>query len=222
MTDFVDKNRDISFYQTNLVCGAASDIGCGTRAKPILLSFMKHDAVLEASLTHAGTVVAVVWNEDIKNKHEIANSIFNEKNLSYIELTGDSRKDQLADYKSGKWYKGQEVDKLSIIEAGRIASPLTTWINRESGISEEDKQQLRLAFEDYIKESFLAIEDADVINQTSYWRQWEKDLTTIGKELIGASMPDVQIVSDSAGEECTTSKSCCRKKGTSSCCKKSE
>jgi len=35
----------ISFYEVPLVCGAAPEIGCGSRAKPVLLEMEKNSAV---------------------------------------------------------------------------------------------------------------------------------------------------------------------------------
>ena len=209
----------MSFYQANLVCGAASDIGCGTRAKPILHAFMNSESVKEAWLNHSGTIVAVIWNDNnANNQEEIANVAFGEIGLTYEQLQGDAYAEHYQDFTSGTWYLGNDVDQLSMIEAKRIASSMTDWMNEEEGISSDEKIKLQDAFEQYIKQSFLAIEDADVINQTSYWRQWEKDLTAIGKEISGEDFPAIQIVSPTAGETCTPSKSCCTKEGTSSTC----
>jgi hypothetical protein len=36
-----DPNEVISFYKVPLVCGAAPDLGCGSRAKPALLAMEK-------------------------------------------------------------------------------------------------------------------------------------------------------------------------------------
>jgi hypothetical protein len=57
----------VSFYETPLVCGAAPDIGCGSRAKPMLLDLMENSRVREAWLNRTGTVVAVVWKEGFSN-----------------------------------------------------------------------------------------------------------------------------------------------------------
>ena len=55
------KNPVITFYKTPLVCNAAPEIGCGSRAKPALLELEKNPAVKEAWLNRPGTVVAIVW-----------------------------------------------------------------------------------------------------------------------------------------------------------------
>jgi len=38
----------ITFHSVNLVCGAATDIGCGSRSKPILLDLQKEPSIKEA------------------------------------------------------------------------------------------------------------------------------------------------------------------------------
>ncbi len=48
------KKPAISFYKTPLVCNAAPEIGCGSRAKPALLELEKNPAVKEAWLNRSG------------------------------------------------------------------------------------------------------------------------------------------------------------------------
>lgn len=222
--------EDIAFYQTNLVCGAAPDIGCGTRAKPLLREFMNHPDVEAAYLNHTGTVIAVIWKESAKDRLDTSNKIFASDNRPFMELHDEARADQLENFRDGKWYLGNEVDQLSMIEAGRIADQLTAWIENESSISDEDKQGLREAFEEYIKREFLAIEDASVIDRPDYWQRWELELTDIGKDFLGDRMPELKLFSvddtgaDTKSKACCTSKSansaCCTKTKSSACCAK--
>ena len=218
----IEPQKDITFYQTNLVCAAATDIGCGTRAKPMLAAFVEHPDVEEAWLNHAGTIIAVVWKEGAQSKHEVANAVFGEWEQPFLMLQGDKKAEQLDDFANGKWYKGNEVDQLSLIEAERIAGQLTTWLESELELSEEKSKQIHSAFEEYVAGEFMAIEDANVIYETSYWKRWEKELTSIGKEYLGEDMPDVQIVSGNAQQECKTEKSCCAKDSKKDCCVKKE
>src|SRR5260221_13598629 len=51
----------ITFYDIPLVCGAAPAIGCGSRAKPLLMDLERQAAIREAWLSRAGTIVAIVW-----------------------------------------------------------------------------------------------------------------------------------------------------------------
>ena len=47
-------NEIITFYDVPLVCGAAPAIGCGSRAKPLLIDLEQQTAVEEAWLNRRG------------------------------------------------------------------------------------------------------------------------------------------------------------------------
>ena len=185
------------------------------------MDFMKHEAVEAAWLNHEGTIIAVVWKVEAINKEEVASNVFTINKQEVIELTGDLKREQIIQFKTGKWYSGSDVDQLSMIEAVRITDQLLSWMEDEEGITNENKKTLRDEFESYIKNEFLAITDADVINHSSYWERWEKELTAIGVRLLGKDMMEVLIVSTKMFELCKTNQTCCTKDGTSSCCKKS-
>lgn len=53
----------VSFYEAPLVCHAAPSIGCGSKAKFMLVDLEKYnDAIEGAWLNKRGTIVAVKWN----------------------------------------------------------------------------------------------------------------------------------------------------------------
>ena len=79
------KESVITFYETPLVCGAAPEIGCGSRAKPALLELEKNPAVKEAWLNRPGTVIAVVW-KDKDQTAAVAEPIFNENSIEFSVL----------------------------------------------------------------------------------------------------------------------------------------
>src|SRR5688572_33421877 len=62
------KTSSITFYETPLVCNAAPEIGCGSRAKPALLELEKNPAVAEAWLNRPGTVIAIAWKDKPQTK----------------------------------------------------------------------------------------------------------------------------------------------------------
>jgi hypothetical protein len=55
-------NEIITLYDVSLVCGAAPAIGCGSRAKPLLMDLEEQSTIKEAWLNRAGTIVAIVWS----------------------------------------------------------------------------------------------------------------------------------------------------------------
>src|SRR5882724_5613524 len=58
----------VSIFEAPLQCPAAPQIGCGSRAKPILLELERDSSVSEAWLNRAGTMIAVVWKSESKAK----------------------------------------------------------------------------------------------------------------------------------------------------------
>jgi hypothetical protein len=61
--DKTPPNR-VSLFQVPLQCPAAPEIGCGSKAKPILAALERDSTITEAWLNKAGTVLAVVGAEN--------------------------------------------------------------------------------------------------------------------------------------------------------------
>src|ERR1035437_2558155 len=61
--------NQISLYEVPLMCSAAPQIGCGSRAKPILIALEEQAAVQEAWLSRSGTELALVWKAETKRKN---------------------------------------------------------------------------------------------------------------------------------------------------------
>src|SRR5260370_41803978 len=51
-------DETITFYDVPLVCGAAPEIGCGSRAKPLLIDLEQQSGIKEAWLNRTGTIAA--------------------------------------------------------------------------------------------------------------------------------------------------------------------
>src|SRR5688572_12608991 len=51
----------VAFYNVPLRCPAAPEIGCGSRAKPVLLELERVPGINEAWLNRAGTIAAIVF-----------------------------------------------------------------------------------------------------------------------------------------------------------------
>jgi len=218
--DTASPENSISFYTVNLVCNAASDIGCGSRAKPVLADLQKNPSVKEAWLNHAGTVIAIVWRED--HTEQEATAIFAEHKLQFTQLVDEEHDTMFTDFENGQWYRGNDVDALSIIEAGRIAQQMIDGIEEEMTLTSDVRQAMYDEFENYVKDAFLSLENIDDMYQSQYWQQWEKDLTAIGEKYLGDDMTEIKIVSGNAKdkESCSSKSNCCSKDEKSNCCSK--
>lgn len=145
----------VTFYQVPLVCSAAPAIGCGSRAKPILVELERSPLVAAAWLNNSGTIIAVVWREAGKKdaRTEWIKSTMSKKNLPVAELTGDAHDQALKSFSSRDgWYRAKTVDRLSEQEAHTIAERLVARTKRMSGMSEDRVQQLKLALETVLRE----------------------------------------------------------------------
>ena len=110
-TSFNDTKKNINFLDVNLVCGAAPNIGCGSRSRPILVDLEKEKSIEEAWLNRKGTVVAVVWEEATQPDINALTSIFKKHNKEFTVLEGKALKEQLKSFKTDKWYKGTDVNE---------------------------------------------------------------------------------------------------------------
>ena len=191
-------DQGISFHQVDLVCGAATDIGCGSRSKPILIDLEKEPNIREAWLNRPGTIVAVVWQEG--NDTDIANvkKVFKKHRLSIKTLEGDGYEEQVNNFKNEKWYRGAEVDELSIEEAGRIADKVIDPLLDADFLSEKDAPAMHAEIEEYIKNEFLTLEDVSLLSKRAYYVNWEKEIQKIASGYIAEeNIPKIKIVAPS-------------------------
>ena len=144
----------ISLYKVPLVCPAAPQIGCGSRAKPLLLALEKAPPVAEAWLNRGGTVVAVVWQPEAKRKDRTATfqAISQQEELEARELRGTAKKKALNEFLAREgWHRGGDVDRLSEEEAGVIA---TRWVRRlqaKTTVAADKAEGLRAALTEGLK-----------------------------------------------------------------------
>ena len=157
----------VSFYEVPLVCPAAPGIGCGSRSKPILLQLEREEPVAEAWLNRPGTVIAVVWKPETKQKQRTtAFAVVSKKEeLKANELKGSARKKALSDFLSGeKWHRGSDVDRLSEEEAGIISARMVRRIQAKVAVSDEKAKTLRAEFADVFKRRFTGTQDENEPN----------------------------------------------------------
>lgn len=143
-----------SFYKVPLVCPAAPHIGCGSASKPLLLELEGNDAVSEAWLNRAGTVMAIVWKEEAKPRQraKALKAILQERNLTATELTRDAKQQAMREFQSGNgWYRGADVDRLSEEEAGIIANRWIARFREKINLTDEKAKTLQEAFTAQLK-----------------------------------------------------------------------
>ena len=162
-----DQSKIISFYKVPLVCGAAPDIGCGSRAKPALLAMEQNKAISEAWLNRAGTVYAIVWGEkDMTQK--VARPIFKKHSIMYESVYNSESLEMLSTFRQdGKWFRGADVDKLSVEEAGRIAESTTGFLLSKNEITQEEYAVIKPEIENYFREELVKIRTLEELMKDS-------------------------------------------------------
>jgi hypothetical protein len=118
---------DASFYRVPLMCSAVRGLGCGTRAKPVLLDLQRKSVVREAWLNDAGDVLAVVWTGGSSgdDRESAAKVTAAAHDVSMDLLAGAARDAAAVSFGSGAgWHRGTDVDRLSEREAQVISDRL--------------------------------------------------------------------------------------------------
>src|SRR5712692_4788815 len=118
---------DTTFYRVPLMCHAARGLGCGSRAKPVLLDLQKKPIVQAAWLNQTGEILAVVWTHGSgpADRHSVVAAVADAHGVSVDELDTTARDAALTGFRAGTgWHRGTDVDQLSAQEARVIASRL--------------------------------------------------------------------------------------------------
>src|SRR5206468_4136438 len=141
----------ISVFKVPLVCPAATQIGCGSASKPILLDLERQPGVLEAWLNRAGTTISVVWKPD-SDAETRRNVMAKLKEDQATEVEGKFRDNAVKDFLSGKgWYRGADVDRLSEEEADIIAARVVRWVQAKTALPKDKAEELQHAFSDTLR-----------------------------------------------------------------------
>jgi hypothetical protein len=146
-------NEIITFYDVPLVCGAAPAIGCGSRAKPLLMDLERQAAIREAWLNRAGTIVAIVWSGPARTA-EVARPVFERHEVQCKERCDDKPS---SFRKNMSWFRGAEVDQLSLEEAREIAEISVASAARERLVSAEEAAQIKSDIEAHFREELVML-----------------------------------------------------------------
>jgi hypothetical protein len=214
ITTFIQCNNPsqtevISFYRVPLTCGAAPDLGCGSRIKPMFVDTEKEKDIKESWTNREGTVIAIVWTGNENEK--LIQSLFTKNDIE-AKLLYDSAevKNISAGFREkGKWLKGMEVDQLSTEEAGVIAKDLTQFAEDAKLITAAERENIRKDIEAYFKKELVAVRTYENLKSSATQNKWILDGYSIYEKYIGRQRADsVKAYYAEHKEECT-GESCC-------------
>lgn len=218
----IGNTEPISFYEVPLVCGAAPEIGCGSRIKPFFLDTEKDHNVKESWSNREGTIIAIVWNESFNgDRKNLLQPIFKKHAIDATLITDKGKIDELtASMKKDKWYKGMDVDQLSLEEAGVIAEDLTRFAFTKGLINDSERQNIKNDLEGYFKKELVIVRTCDELKSEETQEKWRKDGYQIYVTHIGKDRAD--SVASFFSEYQSMKKEKCEKDGKKPCCDKDE
>lgn len=185
--------ESISFYQVPLVCGAAPEIGCGSRIKPLFIETEKVDAIKESWTNRQGTIIAIVWDAPLTHDIRIQLQNLFEKHDVEAELIKDTSqiKELKASFRDkGRWYKGMDVDQLSIEEAGVIAVEATGFAVEEGLIDSNEAKTIKRNIEDFFKSELVKVRTLENLSSDSTQVFWKRSAHTIFVNHVGKERAD--------------------------------
>ena len=228
-----EEGNVISFYEVPLVCGAAPEIGCGSRIKPFFMDTEKEKEIKESWSNRAGTIIAIIWDAtatDEGAREDLIQPLFKKHAIDSKLISNDKEiADHMASMKKDKWYKGMEIDNLSLEEAGVIAEDLTKFAQDKGIINATEKAAIKNDLEAYFKKELVIVRTCDELKSEETNEKWRKDgyeiyVNHIGKERADSVAVFFKEYQALKKEKCERDgkKSCCEKddKGNESCKKK--
>jgi hypothetical protein len=220
-------NQAITYYKVPLVCGAAPEIGCGSRIKPFFMETEKQDKIKESWSNRQGTVIAIVWADnfsDEKQREDFIQPLFKKHNIE-AELINDEK--EIADlgtsFKKDKWYKGMDIDQLSLEEAGVIANEMIMFAKNKSLINDQQADSIKTEIETYFKGELVKVRTLDELGSQETRDRWRSEVGELVSKYIGKEKTDeLSVAYMKYREEKEKDQESCCKEDKKDCCKKPE
>ena len=137
----------ISFFRVPLVCEAASHIGCGTRAGPVLAELEREPRVRQAWLNRDGTLLGIVWADEAGDADRVQSTL-RRHGLAGLELEGTEHERTYESFSVGGWYRPSQLQELSAEEARVIAARLMRRLKQNISLPIDTVERLAKRLED--------------------------------------------------------------------------
>ncbi len=187
-----------TFYTVSLVCEANTEIGWGSRVKPLFFEAGKLPEIKESWMNRKGTVIAIVWQEDIsaEDKERIIRPLFNRHNIQAKLVTDENQKKILTDSffsnqapaQKGvdKWYQGTDVDQLSMEEASSLSDSATAFALKAGLINNAELLKIKGEIEEYMRAELVKIRTYKDLTNDETDLKWKKYGYEIYVKYIGS------------------------------------
>jgi hypothetical protein len=219
-----EANSRFTFYEVPLVCGAAPEIGCGSRIKPLFIDAMNNEKIAEVWTNREGTVMAFKWSDkkltsDDKNK--TAAQLFMNHGIESKLITRQRTIDSLAAFPvaGSNWLKGMAVDSLSAYEAGAIAGTLTKFAADAQLINGEEARRIHADLASYFRKELVKVRTEKELTSSRIQDEWRENGFEIYRAHIGDERANnVRDYFDKHEVRIMKMESCCSEK--EACCEK--
>jgi hypothetical protein len=182
--------QPISFYDVPLVCFAAPEIGCGSLTKPLFIEAKQVKEIKEIWLNRAGTRIAVEWNgvNDEAEQERIMQPLFAKYNVKAAPIRDSLQIKAFSDSLTyaGKWYKGLEIDQLSLEEAGVIARDVVKPALDAGLLAATEVDKVKADVTEYFKEDLVKVRSCDELRGEATQRQWKDAIIAIFEKYISS------------------------------------
>ena len=192
------KEETLTFYKTNVVCQLDKEIASGSRVKPLFLETEKQAGIKEAWVNREGTVIAIVWKEGIaeEEKASTIQPLFEKQQMKTEFVADKEQQKQLKEnfianvapaQKKDKWYKGMDVDKLSMEEARVISDTATLFALKAELIDEKEASVIKNDIEEYMRTELVKVRPYKELVSDETDLNWKKYGYEIYVKYIGST-----------------------------------
>ena len=212
---FVSPSDKITFYDVDMVCGAAHHIGCGSMAKPLLKAMEETDEIEEAWMDRKGIVVGLVWKEGTaaSRQEELTRSLFEKYRIAAERVNAAGRDTLDKKFRvAGSWYRNAEVDELSKEEAGVIADRIIGMLKEGGPVADSVAVPMREEIRQLFADKFAAITGIDEIDDEAR-AQLETNVGKVITRYMGEDRKEqVRVIVEERGLSDPEAEGCCKDK----------
>lgn len=212
---FVSPSDRLTFYDVDMVCSAAHQIGCGSMAKPLLKAMEETDEIDEAWMDRQGVVVGLVWKEgtSASKQDELTHSLFEKYDIGAKSVNAAGRDTLEKNFRvAGSWYRSAEVDELSKEEAGVIADRIIGMLREGGPVADSIAAPMREEIRQLFADKFVAITGIDEIDEEAM-AQLETNAGKVIARYVGEERKDqLHMIVMERGLSDPEAEGCCKEK----------
>jgi hypothetical protein len=168
-------NKEIEYYTVPFSCSVKAGLGCGSAARPVILTLLSDSNIDQTRLNYHGTILEITWAYNTARDERSAtlgNAFFN---WDFVPVR--LNKDSIQIFKE-KWFANLDIDSLSYEEAEENAVILMGLIYPKYIVPTSFRVLLQAELENYYRKELLTIREKDPYDK------WETELNHIISQYV--------------------------------------